>query len=62
MTGLLTLGQIATRFGCQLWQVRRLYERGLLPEPERIGRTRIVRREDLPRIEKLLRESGYVAK
>jgi hypothetical protein len=33
----LTLGDIARRYGCQVWQVRRVILRGLIPEPARVG-------------------------
>ena len=31
----LTIGDVARRFACQPWQVRRLFERGLLPPAAR---------------------------
>lgn len=54
------LGDVATHFGAQSWQVARLFKRGLLPEPERLGRARVVREEDLPAIEAALRQTGYL--
>ena len=56
----LTLGAVAKLYGVRLWQVRRLYERGILPEPERVARYRVVPRDDLPRIEATLRACGYL--
>jgi DNA-binding transcriptional MerR regulator len=38
----LTLGAAAQRLGCQAWQIRRLFERGLLPEPPRVGAYRVL--------------------
>lgn len=62
MRGIYTLGQVAERFGVQLWQVRRLYERGILPEPERVGTSRVVGQKDLAGIERALREAGYAVR
>ena len=43
------------------WQVRRVYESGLLPEPEaRLGTYRLIRSSDLPRLEDALRKAGYL--
>jgi hypothetical protein len=58
----LTIGQIARHFGCLPWQVRRVFERGLLPEPQRIGAYRVVEAADLPKIEQALRQAGYLDK
>ena len=60
MAKLLTIGEVATRFGLQMWQVRRLFERGFLPEPDRVGVNRVVPEGDMPKIEKALREAGYL--
>lgn len=57
---LLTMGDIARRFGCQPWQVRRIYERGILPPAERVGQNRVVRAEDVPSVEAALRSAGYL--
>jgi len=57
----MTLGDVARELGIQLWQVRRLYERGLLPEPPRVAGARVVRREELAKIEAALKEAGYLA-
>jgi DNA-binding transcriptional MerR regulator len=55
-----TLGQVARHFGVQLWQVRRLYERRLLPEPPRVGTYRIIEPRDLERVGAALRRAGYL--
>ena len=57
----LTLGDVAEIFGIRLWKVRRLFERGFLSEPKRVGGYRIVFRADLPIIEQALREAGYLS-
>ena len=56
----LTLGPVAQLYGCQVWQVRRLFERGLLPPAPRIGAYRVIDVEDLPRVEQALRAAGYL--
>ena len=57
----LTLGEIACRYGCQLWQVRRLFERKIVPEARRIGNYRVVPEVELPDIESALLHAGYIA-
>jgi DNA-binding transcriptional MerR regulator len=57
----LTIGAAAGRFGVAAWQVRRLYERGILPPAERIGPYRVIDPADLPEVEAALRRAGYLA-
>jgi DNA-binding transcriptional MerR regulator len=57
-----TLGEIAREYGATVWQVRRLFERGILPPAERIGMYRVVRAEDLRKVVEGLRNAGYIAK
>jgi hypothetical protein len=40
--------------------VRRLFERGLLPPAPRVGAYRVIAVGDLPLVEKVLREAGYL--
>ena len=54
-----TNGAVADHFGVVPWQVRRLFERGMLPPAARIGAYRVVDSSDLPDNEKALREAGY---
>jgi hypothetical protein len=61
-TKYLTLGEVAERLGCQVWRVGRLFDRGLLPEPRRVGKNRVVPEEDLPTVERVLRGAGYLKK
>ena len=60
MKNVVTIGQVAKHFGCQLWQVRRLFERGILPEPERIGQQRVIKVKELPKLGAALKKAGYV--
>jgi hypothetical protein len=57
---LYTVGEAAQKLGCQGWMVRRLFERGLLPEPPRLGITRALREDQLPEVGRLVREHGYL--
>lgn len=59
---LMTLGEVASEIGrgIKVWQVRRLFERSILPPAERIGQARVVRREDLPIVETALTQAGYL--
>ncbi len=61
MSKYLTLGQVALQLGCLTWQIQRLYQRGILPEPPRLGQHRLVTEKDLPKIRKALLEAGYLA-
>ncbi len=58
---LLTLGQIAQIFGVADWKIRRLFERGFLPAPQRVGCYRVIRRQQLPAVERALRSAGYLS-
>jgi DNA-binding transcriptional MerR regulator len=55
-----TVGQVARHHGCQPWQVRRLFERGLLPPATRVGPYRVVSEADLPAVGDALRAAGYL--
>jgi DNA-binding transcriptional MerR regulator len=56
----LTVGTVAQHFGCQPWQIRRLFERGLLPQAPRVGAYRVIAPADLPRVREALRLAGYL--
>jgi hypothetical protein len=56
----LTLGDVARLHGLPVWKVRRLFERKLLAEPERVGRFRVIAATDLPNVESALRDAGYL--
>jgi hypothetical protein len=57
---LLTVGDAARRLGCRAWQVRRLFERGLLPPPPRVGAYRVIPVADLKWVEAALKQVGYL--
>lgn len=56
----LTVGSAARRLGCQPWQIRRLFERGLLPPAPRVGPYRVISPEELPRVREALLRAGYL--
>jgi type IV secretory pathway protease TraF len=55
-----TLGDLSRRYGCPVWAIRRLYERGLLAEPLRVGPYRVVAEPDVAAVEAALRAAGYL--
>jgi hypothetical protein len=56
----LTIGSVAACYGVPAWQIRRLFERGLLPPAARVGAYRVVAVTDLPEVEAALIEAGYL--
>jgi hypothetical protein len=56
----LTLGTAARSLGVRTWQLRRLFERGLMPEPPRVGVYRVIAVADLPGLKAALQEAGYL--
>jgi hypothetical protein len=58
--GVLTTGAVARRYGVPLWKVRRLFERGILPDTPRAGTYRLIPIADLPIVEKALRDARYL--
>jgi hypothetical protein len=55
----MSTGALARHFGCASWQVRRLFERGLLPPAQRVGQYRYVAAADLAAVEEALARAGY---
>lgn len=56
----LTTREAGKRLGADDWMVRRVFERGFLPEPPRLGSRRIVRASELPALKKALIAGGYL--
>lgn len=56
-----TVGDLAKHFELPAWKVRRIFERRILPEPERVGAYRVIQACDLPAIEDALRRVGYLS-
>ncbi len=57
---LLTLGQCASRLECQLWQIQRIVDRGMVPEPPRVGKYRVFAESDLPALRSALAKAGFL--
>jgi AraC-like DNA-binding protein len=57
----LTVGDLAQHFKVSSWKIRRIFERGLLPQPLRLGLYRAIPSADLHKVERALREAGYLA-
>lgn len=60
LTNFLTVGQVAEHFRVAPWKVGRLFERGLLPSPTKVGPYRVVAESDLAAVEDALRRGGYL--
>jgi DNA-binding transcriptional MerR regulator len=56
----LSTGDAASHVGVAPWQIRRLYERGILPPAARVGSYRVIDPDELPKIEAALRDAGYL--
>lgn len=62
MSTLFTTREIADLLGVDTWQVRRLFEDGSLPEPDRFAGKRAIPRETIPVILDALRARGWLPK
>lgn len=60
MPEIMTLGQVADRFGVKDWQLRYLFKTKKLPPAKRFGKYRVFVEADLPAIEVALREAGFM--
>jgi hypothetical protein len=56
----MTLGQAASALGLKDWQLVRLFTRGFAEEPARLGRFRVIRADDLPRLREAALRAGYL--
>ena len=57
----LSLGELGDTLGVQSWRIARLFELGLLPEPPRIGRRRVIPKAMIPEIVDALRARGWLS-
>jgi hypothetical protein len=55
-------GTAARQIGIEHWQLVRLYTRGLVEEPHRFGRFRVVRVADLDKLRAAAVRAGYLSK
>ena len=56
----LSLGELGDMLGVQSWRIARLFEVGLVPEPPRIGRRRLISKSAIPEIVDALRSRGWL--
>jgi DNA-binding transcriptional MerR regulator len=56
-----SISNAAEKLGVKAWQVRRLYERSLLPPAARVGLYRVVAEEDMESVRAALVAAGYLA-
>jgi excisionase family DNA binding protein len=60
MGDLLTTGEAAELLGTQEWRIRRLFESGDLPEPQKFGGKRVIPRSMIPKIIDAMRLRGWI--
>jgi hypothetical protein len=58
----LSLGELADLLSVQSWRIARLFELGILPEPERIAGRRVIPKEMIPQIVDALRSRGWLSR
>jgi hypothetical protein len=56
----LSTGEAARLLDLAGWQIVRLFRRGLVGEPARVGRYRVIRRADLPKLRAAAIAAGYL--
>jgi hypothetical protein len=57
----LSLGEVAELLSVQSWRIARLFELGVLPEPERIAGRRMIPNNMVPKVAEALRSRGWLA-
>jgi hypothetical protein len=55
-----TTGEPGDTLGVQSWRIARLFELGILPEPQRLGGRRLIPRSAIPEIVDALRARGWI--
>jgi hypothetical protein len=53
------VGAAAKAIGIDGWQLARLFQRHLVPEPRRFGRYRVIDPADLPQLREAAAKAGY---
>lgn len=56
----MALRPAAQLLGVEFWQIQRIFELGLLPQPARFGNVRVVTKSQLPEIRAALIKRGYL--
>jgi|GEM_PF-2448743 hypothetical protein len=55
-----SLGELAQQLGVQVWQIARLFELGIIPEPPRLSRRRVIPKAAIPDIIEGLRQRHWL--
>jgi hypothetical protein len=55
-----TTADVARRLGVRAWTVARLFERGLVEEPERLGRVRMIAEDRMQEVRDALERAKYL--
>jgi hypothetical protein len=56
----LSLGEVADLLSVQSWRIARLFELGVLPEPERVAGRRMIPSDIVPEVADALRARGWL--
>lgn len=56
----LSLGELADLLSVQGWRIARLFELGLLPEPDRVSGRRLIPKTMVPQVVDALRGRGWL--
>ncbi len=60
MSDVLTLGDLARRFGVKDWQMRQLVDTGKLTPRGKVGVYRVFSEADVPAVQAALMKAGYL--
>ena len=58
----LSLGEVADLLTVQSWRIARLFELGVLPEPQRVAGRRMIPKEMVLEVAEALRARGWLTK
>jgi len=56
----LSLGELAELLSVQSWRIARLFELGILPEPDRVSGRRLIPKTMVPEVVDALRARGWL--
>ena len=56
----LSVTTAAAAIGIAAWQLRNLFKRGLVDEPARLGHSRVITPDQLPRLRRAAQAAGYL--
>lgn len=55
-----TTGELGDLLGVQAWRIARVFELGIVPEPQRVGGRRLIPAESLPAVVAALEARGWL--